>query len=194
MKTLQTQPEAYQIAIGQHRYVAISEALTAVLPTILAYWDVTTGAWFPMLLHDDWTVPTALQCSSSGDTLCIISFSFIPSLFHHIINSTWSKPTSSYPHHRSVAILHLTTPLFKVMLAHLGPSRTFSGHPLRHPSFLLHWLFLLDCLTLRMNELQSSEMSETTQPITQCKSPPGYQHQRKNRNIMPFLVLSERSM
>ena len=36
--------------------------------------------------------------------------------------------------YRPVVILHLTTPLFRITLAHLGPCHTFSGHPLNDTS------------------------------------------------------------
>ena len=41
MKTMQTHPEAHHTATAGDTYTAISEVLTAVLPVVLVFWDVT---------------------------------------------------------------------------------------------------------------------------------------------------------
>jgi len=40
MKTMETHPEAHHTATAGHTYTAITEGLTAVLPTVLVFWDV----------------------------------------------------------------------------------------------------------------------------------------------------------
>jgi len=82
IKTMHTHPEAHHIATARHTYTAF---LTAVLPTVLVCWDVTQWHW----------VPIALRYSGQCNTLCIVSFLFIPSLSHYILvfEVSWSHTT-----------------------------------------------------------------------------------------------------